>query len=238
MIAYKGFQPGLVCRGYRFVMGLNTTAEANCIYNTHGDDPGCVYGKTLAQLKESALKQTGLLEWLPEHGMVVNPNFYLGLYKHIPQFEQIWKAGLLRLTDEICHDSGCMYGLIKVPDATSLTKALGIDKQGLKRLRRFDGGVILLEWLQFEKACGKPIPDEVLQWFHVQKVKASDLDFIRDRMTAIQICNYLQRQSEGSQEPVKQVITTWRDGRAGVAGGFIFHNHNNDLKKAYYSVHT
>lgn len=30
-------------------------------------------------------------------------------------------------------------------------------------------------------------------------------------MTTIQICNYLQRQSEASQEPVKQVITTWRD---------------------------
>ena len=30
MIAYKGFQPGLICRGYQFVMGLNTTAEANC----------------------------------------------------------------------------------------------------------------------------------------------------------------------------------------------------------------
>lgn len=30
MIAYKGFEPGLICRGYRFVMGLNTTAEANC----------------------------------------------------------------------------------------------------------------------------------------------------------------------------------------------------------------
>lgn len=33
MIAYKGFQPGLVCRGYQFVMGLNTTAEANCAQN-------------------------------------------------------------------------------------------------------------------------------------------------------------------------------------------------------------
>ena len=30
MIAYKGFHPGLICRGYQFVMGLNTTAEANC----------------------------------------------------------------------------------------------------------------------------------------------------------------------------------------------------------------
>lgn len=30
MIAYKGFQPGLICLDYQFVMGLNTTAEANC----------------------------------------------------------------------------------------------------------------------------------------------------------------------------------------------------------------
>lgn len=25
MIAYKGFEPGLICRGYHFVMGLNIT---------------------------------------------------------------------------------------------------------------------------------------------------------------------------------------------------------------------
>ncbi len=33
MIAYKGFRPGLICLGYQFVMGLNTTAEANCRAN-------------------------------------------------------------------------------------------------------------------------------------------------------------------------------------------------------------
>lgn len=33
MIAYKGFKPGLVCRGYQFVMGLNTTEMANCAKN-------------------------------------------------------------------------------------------------------------------------------------------------------------------------------------------------------------
>lgn len=30
MIAYKGFAPGLVCRGYQFVMGKNVTEQANC----------------------------------------------------------------------------------------------------------------------------------------------------------------------------------------------------------------
>ena len=29
MIAYKGFLPGLICRGYQFRMGLNVTEKAN-----------------------------------------------------------------------------------------------------------------------------------------------------------------------------------------------------------------
>ena len=33
MIAYKGFEKGLVCRGYQFVMGLNCTDKANCREN-------------------------------------------------------------------------------------------------------------------------------------------------------------------------------------------------------------
>ena len=33
MIAYKGFEPGLICRGYQFVMGKNVTDKANCRAN-------------------------------------------------------------------------------------------------------------------------------------------------------------------------------------------------------------
>lgn len=33
MLAYKGFSPGLICRGYQFVMGLNVTEKANCAAN-------------------------------------------------------------------------------------------------------------------------------------------------------------------------------------------------------------
>lgn len=33
MIAYKAFEPGLICRGYRFTMGLNVTDKANCARN-------------------------------------------------------------------------------------------------------------------------------------------------------------------------------------------------------------
>ena len=33
MIAYKGFEPGLICRGYQFHMGKNVTDKANCRAN-------------------------------------------------------------------------------------------------------------------------------------------------------------------------------------------------------------
>ena len=33
MIAYKGFNKGLVCRGYQFSNGENITDEANCAKN-------------------------------------------------------------------------------------------------------------------------------------------------------------------------------------------------------------
>lgn len=33
MIAYKGFEPGLICRGYQFKEGMNKTEKANCRMN-------------------------------------------------------------------------------------------------------------------------------------------------------------------------------------------------------------
>ena len=33
MIAYKGFNKGLICRGYQFQPGENITEEANCAKN-------------------------------------------------------------------------------------------------------------------------------------------------------------------------------------------------------------
>nr|WP_325221435.1 PcfJ domain-containing protein [uncultured Oscillibacter sp.] len=183
---------------------------ANCIYNTHGDKPGRVYGKTLPHLNP-ILKHTGLLEWIYGHHMIANPDSYFKVRKQIPQLEQMWKAELFRLADECECNSDCMYDLMKAPQSTSLSKALGLDKQRLERLRRSNGGTDLLYWLQIEKQGGKPIPDEVLNWFCKQDISRDCLDFIWDKMTAVQIYNYLRRQVEESQEPIQQVLTTWRD---------------------------
>lgn len=199
-------------REMRWIDGVPSYAwmGANCIFNSHGDKPGRIYGKTLPHLK-AALKQTGLLEWIYGHHMVANPDEYFFILAKIPQFEQIWKAGLSRLAKECANNTECMYGLIKEPQSTVLTKALGLDKQALHRLRQNNGGTALLHWLQVEKESGKRISDDVLNWFCKQNICKSDLDFIWDKMSAAQICNYLQRQAEDNQEDVPQTLTTWQD---------------------------
>lgn len=39
-------------------------------------------------------------------------------------------------------------------------------------------------------------------------------------------------------EPYSFLFQEVRAGQAGVVGGLILHNHDNDLKKAYYAIHT
>ena len=69
----------------------------NSIYNSHGCQDGRIYGKTLPHLSKGILKHTGLVDWIYAHEMVAEPDKYLMVQKEIPQFEQIWKAGLLEL---------------------------------------------------------------------------------------------------------------------------------------------
>lgn len=183
----------------------------NSIYCYHGCEDGRVYGKTLPHLAKGILKRTGLADWIYAHGLVANPDKYMKLYRNVPQFEQIWKANLPKLTEECWKNYGCMDGLVKNPQSPNLTKALGIDKQELGRLRQYNGGCFLLQWLQWEKQSGKPISDEVLQWFRAHDISAAHLDFIWDKMNPVQVYHYLQRQSASSHESIGQVITTWRD---------------------------
>lgn len=42
-------------------------------------------------------------------------------------------------------------------------------------------------------------------------IHVSDIDFILDRMSEQQVCNYLQRQKSGTRDSLRQIIFTWRD---------------------------
>lgn len=175
-----------------------------------GKSSGRVYGKTLPNLSRRGLSRTGLLEYL-QRKKFIDPEKYLAVLSEVPQLEQISKAGLPRLTDQ-CLEGYREFKSRLTGDATSLTKMLGIDVHELKRLRENDGGLEYLDWLQYEKAIGKEVSDETISWFCEKKVAPNDLKFIRDRMNAVQIRNYMERQlKDPHYRGVQHMLTTWAD---------------------------
>lgn len=181
-----------------------------CSPGWSGDTEGKVYGKTLPSLVKYELSRTGLVETLSSNG-IIDPEKYLAVLQVVPQLEKLAKAKLRRLVNE------CMSGYHNFKEnvfnakENSLTKMLGINNQELKRLRQNNGGWRFLDWLKYEKATGKKIPDNVIIWFCAEQIKVEDLQFILNKMSPVQISNYLQRQMSAYKETSKVVLTTWAD---------------------------
>lgn len=181
-----------------------------CSPRWSGNTVGKIYGRTLPALSRRGLSRTGLLERLKSRELI-DPEKYLAVLSEVPQLEQLSKAGLFKLADQ-CVSSCDMIKKRLVRDATSLTRMLGIDTPELKRLRANNGDTSYLEWLQFEKASGKTVPDDVILWFCQKKVAPDDLKFIRDRMSAVQVCHYMKRQLKDSHyRSASHMLTTWAD---------------------------
>lgn len=65
--------------------------------------------------------------------------------------------------------------------------------------------------LQLEKRTNQRIPDELFRWLKKERISAKDILFIADRMSPIQIRNYLQKQKPYFDGSCRQALTTWQD---------------------------
>ena len=201
----RSYYWGMYCqREVRWIEG------SPCYYAYAGDQAGRVYGKTLSSLGKKELRQTGLVEWIRSHP-VTDPEKYLAVWKQIPKMEQIWKAGLSRLTAECFHFCDDVQKVVLHPDEPGLIRALGLDSAKFRRLRQLDGDTETLAWLQLEKRTGQRITDEMLRWSKKERISPRDLVFIADRMSLVQIRNYLERQKEYFDGSCRQALITWQD---------------------------
>ena len=201
----RSYYWGMYCqRETRWIAG----SPCFCAY--YGDQSGRVYGKTLPSLEKKELRQTGLAEWIRSHP-ITDPEKYLAVWKRLPQMEQIWKAGLQRLTKESFNNCDSVRKLVLCPSEPGLIRALGLDAQKFRRLRQLDGDTETLAWLQLEKRTGQRITDEMLRWIKKERISPRDLVFIADRMSLVQIRNYLQRQKQYFDGSCRQALTTWQD---------------------------
>ena len=172
---------------------------------------GRIYENSLKNLSKKELKSTALLEWYKLKNKYLDAEIYLSLLKEHPYIEKFIKAGLIKLASEILDHSYYSIKYDVIRGESSLTKLLCLDASKFKELKDVNGGSEYLQWLQYEKKCGKPISKDIKNWFIKNDTLPRNLNFILDKMNAIQIYNYIQKQMRQSNLNCKEVLTTWRD---------------------------
>ena len=170
------------------------------------ETPGAVYRRTLPALNRTFMKKTGFYEMAQDRRIFDAIN-YLSYQSEHPYLERLVKAGLLPFAEELVKSNT----LLEIGEHGELGKCLKIDRQLLKRMRRMGGGIDCLQWLQMEKRQGKKISDDTIGWFLKQKITPSSVSFVSDRMSAVQISNYLKRQEKEMKKGCRQVLETWKD---------------------------
>ena len=167
---------------------------------------GKVYGRTLPSLAKRELRNVGLREWIKE-AEFVSPVYYIDALKRKPYIEKLIKAGLINLAKELMYTAK----EIEVVEKKELGKSLGIDRFRMKRLRKNNGSITFLEWLKKEKEEKRIIDDKVLRWLDKLYIHPNDLRFISDRMSEQQIKNYMECQTKGQNNKVKEMLYVWKD---------------------------
>ena len=166
---------------------------------------GRVYGKTLPSLSKKFLEHTGFKEFFRKVKAFC-PEEYFDAYQKMPYIEQLVKAGLFGIVDEVMNSK-----TVALDDSkTDLLGKLQINHAQLLRLRNNES-VEYLEWLQYEKEKGIQIDDGLISWYIGQNLSPEDILFISNRMSLVQIKNYLSRQVLESGLKIGNVLIIWRD---------------------------
>ncbi|WP_373266033.1 PcfJ domain-containing protein [Hungatella hathewayi] len=175
-------------------------------YRSREEKIGSVYKRTLPVLATGVLRKTGLLQ-LTRKVDKINPKEYLEVLSAKPYLEQIAKSNLGQLAWSVINE----HRSLTLSDGGDFAKALGIDKNRMKRLRERNGGFVYLEWLRFEKQREILIRDSVIEYFEKNNIDPGDLHFTIEKMSPIRICNYLKRQYRETGRSPRELVSTWQD---------------------------
>ena len=178
------------------------------------NNTGKVYGKTLPSLFKGELKTTGLKEYM-QYKPDINPEKYLVAFTSCPFLEKTVKVGLTKLSDEMI-ESYTWNRKQFLPVTTeniqeSIIKILMLTPTAFRKLKKYNGNMDMLTWLQHETDTKKEIPEETLLWLLANSITPKTFDFISDRMNVLQIESYVKRQMTDNSMKLREVIDTWQD---------------------------
>lgn len=195
-------------RGNRWIRGETHSNNYWYYYYSYVDNSsGAVYARTIPDLSKKELKMTGLPEILNGKSYF-QPRDYLRSLRKAPILEQLVKAKLKTLSYEVLENP---LKISSFQDHGALHSRLGISKDALKRLRKNDGNMKYLTWLQEENRSPHYLDDELIFWYMENHIEPNELNFIHSKMSYVQIRNYLIRQKGKRKDSISQVLTTWKD---------------------------
>ena len=159
-------------------------------------------------LKCGDLERSGM-DILANKGEKFNVNKFITTFHKRPYLEYLAKAGLSRMVAEIVDTYGwwgdpdmiCTYG-------QSLQGALQLDGNRVNRMKQINGGLRVLEWLQYEETMEIKISQESLEYLQSKKVSVSDCeDILKELKSVNRMVNYMKKQRVAPS----RLATTWRD---------------------------
>lgn len=130
-----------------------------------------------------------------------------------PRMEYLIKGNFFGLVDDMTahlRTAGLMQG-------DNAKDVLGLDGQGVARLRDKQGGVTYLQWLRSAFMCGFKIPEKAIEYFCKKEITPTDVAEPLKYASPEQIANYIEKQRKLIQETQKYrcsadyVYRTWRD---------------------------
>ena len=155
------------------------------------------------------------LETFAELGWKLQYNKMMINYDTCGFMEYLAKAGLRKFTQE-ASDNFSVYGgywdrkILNI-HGKNASEVLGINMQRFYRLRQNDGGYLYLKWLIYEQETGKKIPEKTIAWMDRNKISPEGIRFIKDRMSPVQVENYLERQQKLYKKTPNSLIEYWKD---------------------------
>lgn len=145
-------------------------------------------------------------------GWRLDYNNLMRRWRDEPAMEYLVKGGFYGLVADMAAN-GTDPGLMKGDNAKDV---LGLDGQGVARLREKQGGVIYLRWLRSAYMCGFKIPERVIEYFCKKHISPMHVAEPLKYASPEQIANYIEKQRKlnstdryGCTE--NWVCTTWRD---------------------------
>ena len=147
------------------------------------------------------------VEAAARRGWYLNYNNLLQYFDE-PRMEYLVKGGFYKLVYDLttnCSMSHLMPG-------NDIQSVLGLDGQGVARLRENQGGVRYLSWLRAAFMCGYKLPEKTIQYFVKHDISPTDVAVpLNSGASPEKVANYIEKQKNLCKLPVYNIAIKWRD---------------------------